>query len=239
MTFTGYLSSYLDNLELDADLQNNLATGGTVLSNNKRMPTPKLIAWDSLATNGNANFQYNVEGSLVMLTNVYFSTNAGTSTGTANLNCLVTNASGKVGHVYFYAGQDGDVASQTIPAFAYAVVGPLIQATNAAVPAGYLVAPTRWADIVTAVPSLTLDNPANGASFTAPASITLSATVTSNGYPISAVKFYNGATLVGSATPRPTPTPGTGLAPAATTSQPRPFIPCTALTSPQLRESTL
>jgi hypothetical protein len=201
-TFVGFLSSFQGVMELSADLQNNLATGPTFLSNNiAGMPTPKLISWDSLATNDNANIEYNIEGSLVMLTNVYFVTNAGTVMTAANLNCQVTNASGQVGYVYFYAQQVNDFTNQTLPAFAYAVVGPLTQNTNSH--AGYQVIPTRWADVVTTIPSVTLDAPANGATGTAPTNITLSATVTSNSYPIAYVGFYNGATLIANVTNSP------------------------------------
>lgn len=203
VAFTGFLSSYEGVLELDADTTDNPATGYTVLSNNiAALPAPKFIAWDSLATNNNANFEYNVEGSLVILTNVYFTTNVGFVTTAVNVNCQVTNASGKIGYVYLYAGQDNDLTNQTIPAFAYAVVGPLNQATN--VHAGYQVTPTRWEDIVTnPLPAISLDTPTGGSSFTAPANITLGSTVTSNNYPISYVGFYNGASLIANVTNPP------------------------------------
>ena len=171
-----------------------------------------------------------------MLTNVYFTTNIGFLTTNVNVNCNVTNASGKVGNVYLYSGYDNDLTNHNIPAFAYAVMGPLVQATN--VTAGYLVAPTRWADIVTTVPAISLDTPANGASGSAPASFTLGATVTSNGYPISAVNFYNGATQIGSANTPPYSYTWNGVGVGSYPLQPRRFIHCTAITSPQRREST-
>ncbi len=46
-------------------------------------------------------------------------------------------------------------------------------------------------------PTIALSAPANGASFTAPASITLSASVTANGHTITGVQFYSGSTLLG------------------------------------------
>jgi hypothetical protein len=152
VSFVGFLSSFQGVLELEADLQNNLATSATVLSNNiAGLPTPKIISWDSLATNNNANLEYNVEGSLVMLTNVYFGTNAGTIISTsANAYIYVTNGSGQSCYVAF-SPQDLDTAGQTLPSFAYAVVGPLNQATN--IHQGYQVAVTRWADIVTVSPA--------------------------------------------------------------------------------------
>jgi hypothetical protein len=48
------------------------------------------------------------------------------------------------------------------------------------------------------LPSIVLSSPSNGATYTAPASLSLVATVTANGHSITKVQFYNGATLLGS-----------------------------------------
>jgi hypothetical protein len=53
------------------------------------------------------------------------------------------------------------------------------------------------------LPTIVLTAPANGASYTAPATITLAATVTTNGHSITRVQFYNGATLLGEDTSAP------------------------------------
>jgi hypothetical protein len=53
------------------------------------------------------------------------------------------------------------------------------------------------------LPAITLTSPTNGAVFTAPASINLAATVTTNGHTITGVQFYNGTTLLGEATTPP------------------------------------
>jgi sulfur relay (sulfurtransferase) complex TusBCD TusD component (DsrE family) len=47
------------------------------------------------------------------------------------------------------------------------------------------------------LPSIVLTAPVNGASYTAPATISLAATVTANGHTITKVQFYSGATLLG------------------------------------------
>jgi hypothetical protein len=52
-------------------------------------------------------------------------------------------------------------------------------------------------------PTISLTSPANGAVFTAPATINLAADVTSNGHTISQVEFYNGATLLSTAAAAP------------------------------------
>jgi hypothetical protein len=52
-------------------------------------------------------------------------------------------------------------------------------------------------------PTIALTSPANGASYSAPATINLAASVTANGHTITQVRFYNGSTLLGSATTAP------------------------------------
>jgi hypothetical protein len=52
-------------------------------------------------------------------------------------------------------------------------------------------------------PTISLTAPANGSVYTAPATITLAAAVTSNGHTISQVQFYDGATLLGSVATAP------------------------------------
>jgi hypothetical protein len=52
-------------------------------------------------------------------------------------------------------------------------------------------------------PTVALTSPTNGASYDAPATINLSASVTANGYTITAVQFYNGSTLLGQSTTAP------------------------------------
>jgi hypothetical protein len=199
VTAIGFLSSFGGNLELEADLSNP-AQSVTILSNNiAAYPAAVTIPWDNLYQFGtNANLNYNLQGSVVLLTNVYFGVWAGVVTTNGNYNMVVTNANGQVARVLLPAALDNDLTNRTIPTFAYAVRGPLVATTS-----GYQVMPTLWSEVVTIAPGVTLDTPADGSSLTAPANITLSATVTSNGYPISAVNFYQGATLLGSATTPP------------------------------------
>jgi len=52
-------------------------------------------------------------------------------------------------------------------------------------------------------PTIALTAPTNGANYAAPASITLAAGATANGHTINQVQFYNGATLLGTATTAP------------------------------------
>ena len=51
--------------------------------------------------------------------------------------------------------------------------------------------------VTSSLPAISLTAPVNGASYAAPATISLAASVTANGHTITAVQFYNGATLLG------------------------------------------
>ncbi len=53
------------------------------------------------------------------------------------------------------------------------------------------------------MPAVTLTSPASGAGYTAPATISLAATAAYTGHTVTAVKFYNGSTLLGQATASP------------------------------------
>ena len=53
------------------------------------------------------------------------------------------------------------------------------------------------------LPSIVLNSPSNGTSYTAPATISCAATVTANGHTVTQVQFYNGATLLGTAAAAP------------------------------------
>ena len=52
-------------------------------------------------------------------------------------------------------------------------------------------------------PTIVLTSPANGAVYTAPATINLAASVTANGHTLTQVQFYNGATLLGTVATTP------------------------------------
>jgi hypothetical protein len=56
---------------------------------------------------------------------------------------------------------------------------------------------------VTLAPTIALTAPLSGASYTAPATISLAASVTANGHTITKAQFYNGATLLGEDTSAP------------------------------------
>ena len=57
--------------------------------------------------------------------------------------------------------------------------------------------------VTSPLPTIALTAPVNGASYAAPASINLAASVTANGHTITKVQFFNGATLLGEDTSAP------------------------------------
>ena len=153
--FVGVLSSFNSTLELSGDTADP-STSITVLSNNiAALPAPKIIPFS--ITNNLAFCETNLESSIIMLTNVYFGTNSGRvltndpPTSVAVQNVLVTNAAGETFTLQF-SPEDLDTYGQTLPSFAYYVIGPMVQnLANAGTPrnAGYGMWITRFSDVVT------------------------------------------------------------------------------------------
>jgi len=149
VTAVGPLGSFANNLELLVNLTDP-AQGVTILSNNiAAYPAPIIVPWDNLYQYGtNADLNYNVAGSVVLLTNVHFGAWAGTVTTNGNYNMLVDNGSGLTARVYLPAALDNDLTNRTIPSLPCSVQGPLVATAT-----GYQVMPTRWSDIVITVPT--------------------------------------------------------------------------------------
>ncbi len=168
LSFKGWLSSFNSTLELEADASDP-STSFTILSNNiPGLPPQKAIPFS--ITNNLAYCETNLEGSIVMLTNVYFGTNAGRITTTnvtdPNTVAIVTNVAGETFTVLF-SSQVIDTQGRTLPDFAYTVVGVFNQNLgNAVLPrnSGYEVEVTRFSDIVTT--PLTLSQSIDGGSNT-------------------------------------------------------------------------
>jgi len=117
------------------------------------LPAPMVIPFN--ITNDLALTEKSVEGKIVMLTNVYFGTNAGnTISTTADTEVVVTNAAGERFTVFF-PSRDLETAGQILPSFTWSVVGVFNQdLSNTANPRnqGYQVEVTRFSDIVTDPP---------------------------------------------------------------------------------------
>jgi len=150
VTFVGVLSSFNSTLELVADSANNPISSYAVLSNNiASLPAPISIPF---SITNNLTAVEAIEGSLVMITNVYFGTNAGIVISTnANTTAVVTNANGEKFNLLF-SQMDQDTAGQVLPSFAYSVVGVLAQNLNNTTSPrnqNYNITVTRFTDIVT------------------------------------------------------------------------------------------
>jgi hypothetical protein len=165
VTFVGFLSTFQGTLELLADA-NDSATSYTVLSNNlSLLPAPRTIPFN--ITNNLTFTSTNLEGSIVMLTNVFFGTNAGTTTlAAANTTVIVTNSAGRSFGLLFASQQDDEVRSKLLPEFAYTVVGPLTRNTNNALNAGYQLTITRFTDVVTNALTITNTHVGNSSTLT-------------------------------------------------------------------------
>jgi sulfur relay (sulfurtransferase) complex TusBCD TusD component (DsrE family) len=128
----------------------------------------------------------------------------------ATISCAATvTANGHtITKVQFYNGATLLSTVATVPySFSWTNVsaGSYSLTAQAVYDSGSTVASTPANVTVTNVPlpSIALTAPANGASYTAPASISLAATVTANGHTITKVQFYNGATLLGTVAAAP------------------------------------
>jgi hypothetical protein len=159
VTFVGWLSSFNSTLELEADT-NDLTTGFSILSNSlASIPPAKVIPFS--ITNNLPFMETNIEDSIVILTNVYFGASAGqVLSSNANTTVTVTNAAGESFAVAF-SSQDLDLTGRTLPAFAYAIAGPITQNLgNGITPRNqaYQLNPTRFSDIVTNPLSFTVSS---------------------------------------------------------------------------------
>lgn len=161
VTLVGFLQSFQGNLELESDLANNPATTYTILSNNPALlPAPVVIPYNDITNN--VKLAETLEGSVVMLTNVFFTNNNIVVTATTT---VVTNASGQNFSLLF-SSQDLDTSGQTLPPFAYTVRGILTQNTNSpngTLNRGYQLTVTKFSDIVTdPPPAVTITNSHTG-----------------------------------------------------------------------------
>jgi hypothetical protein len=138
-----------------------------------RAQTSVTLAWDPSSSSGIAAYRLYQGGASRTYTNVIAAGNATTATTSKLVN----------GSTYFFTvtavdtnGLESDFSNE----ITYTVPLP----TNTP-------------------PAIVLTSPANGAVYIAPATISLAASVTANGHTISQVQFYNGATLLGTATATP------------------------------------
>ena len=126
---------------------------------------------------------------------------------TINLAASVAANGHKISQVIFYCG-GGQLATVASTPYSFSWTNVVAGTYNLSAMAVYdsgNVLSTSVNVTVTNVPlpSVALTSPARGASYTAPATIPLAASVTASGYAISQVQFYNGETLLGAVVAAP------------------------------------
>jgi hypothetical protein len=156
VTAVGVLSSFNNNLELACFVTNASAfytpyAYAAVTGHTNLLPAPMVFAPYS-QTNNAPLMETNIEGKVVMITNVFFTT-PGTVTGNGSTTVNTTNSSGNPILVFFPGTQDQDIRGRTLPAFAWTITGIMQQFKSGAYSAaGYEVTVTRWGDILTNPP---------------------------------------------------------------------------------------
>ena len=147
---TGTLSSFNNALEIAVNSQNPYQSYA-IIGHTNLLPAP--IVFDLAATNKIGNMETNLEGSLVMLTNVWL---AGTNfTGNANTTLIVTNSRGYPFQVFFPSGVDRDVANNRIATrFIWSITGVMAQFLSGSqgTTSGYQIYVTSFGDILTNAP---------------------------------------------------------------------------------------
>jgi hypothetical protein len=150
VTATGVLFSYYENLELDVTAGVQFQTYAIVTNADgspvtNALPAPILLPWGYTTANPGPTAA-NIAGSIVTMTNVYFTNAPGVfSSSTPYGDYAISNASGETFTV-FVSAQDTNFDGQPIPAFAYSVTGVLYTYPP------YAIIVSRYSDIVAAPP---------------------------------------------------------------------------------------
>lgn len=146
-------------------------------------------------------------------------TNGATFTAPASItiNATASDSDGTVSKVEFYNGATKLGEDTSSPyAYAWSGVGAGTYSLTAVAVDNLNATKTSTAVSVTvsgnAAPSVSITSPANGATFTAPASITINATASDADGTVSKVEFFNGATKLGEDTSSPYSYTWTGIA---------------------------
>lgn len=176
VTEVGWLTAFGGNLELEADLTgavpNNNATLVQILSNNiANYPVAKILSWPDEFAYGaptNSITETNKKGSICILTNVYFGTNAGKVLGSTNYFCFITNSAGRFGWIEFFGVSTNSLLGKTLPSFAYSVQGPVIATDTSATITNQwnVIAMANWQDIVTSPLTLNIARSGNTSTIT-------------------------------------------------------------------------
>ena len=148
VSISGTVSSFSNAIELLVDTSNPYQFYG-ITGHTNVLPAPLVVPMS--VTNNAGNMETNLEGKIVMLTNVGF--NASLTTPTSNGSLFATNAQGSF-QIFFPAGTDADVKGKTLQSrFAWTITGVMSQFKSGAWNnSTYEVYVTRIGDIVTNPP---------------------------------------------------------------------------------------
>ncbi|RAV99462.1 Ig-like domain-containing protein [Pseudochryseolinea flava] len=140
-----------------------------------------------------------------------------TAPGNITINATASDSDGSVSKVEFFNGSTKLGEDTSSPySFAWTNVSSGTYALSArATDNGSLTATSSTVNVTVsnnAVPSVSISSPSNGATFNAPASITINANASDTDGTISKVEFYNGATKLGEDTTSPYSFAWTGVA---------------------------
>jgi hypothetical protein len=183
VTATGTLSSFEDNLELDVT-EGAADYVDTILSHNSPEPTPILLPWGNNVAPLSAFISTNVEGSVVVMTNLYFEAYTPTAVFASGGTYTITNTSGQTFTVYVSDQDTNFIPGQKIPQFAYSIAAPLIQ-VNTTIGLEF----TVFTNLVTAAPpAVTIGG---GLSFNGGTKFTLNWTAVPNIYTYTVLSTTN------------------------------------------------
>jgi hypothetical protein len=164
VTAIGTLSSYYDNFELDVT---EGTTGYTnfIVSHGSPQPTPIPLAWGYTSPLPGP-IATNVEGSVVIITNLWFLNWTNGEVFVSGYNYPITNDAGSSYMVHVSDQDTNFVAGQPMPQFAYSIAGPLITDSGSSIPVG--IEFTVYSNLVTnaALPPVTITNLAGAISGT-------------------------------------------------------------------------
>jgi hypothetical protein len=148
VSISGTLSSFSNAIELLVDTSNPYQFYG-ITGHTNVLPAPVVIPLS--VTNNAGNMETNLEGRIVMLTNVGF--NGSLTTAAGNGSLFATNAQGSF-QIFFPGGTDFDVRSQTLQSrFAWTITGVMAQFKSGAWNnSTYELYVTRIGDIMTNPP---------------------------------------------------------------------------------------
>lgn len=143
-----------------------------------------------------------------------------TAPATINLAATASETGGSIGYVEFYNGSTRVVtvtsspytfALSSVAAGTYTFTARAYDTLGVSATSSPVTVTVKTATTTNQAPTVSLTSPTNGSNFTAPANVTLTAAASDSDGTVSKVEFYNGTTLVATATSSPYTVTFTGI----------------------------